>query len=362
MCRHIGIRAVAVFAAAASVTAPARSWSQARATAAQTDHRWYPWLGCWGPGADSAAGSAASGVTCVVPIAGSTGVEMLTFARGKVVARDRIPAGDGSHSVRGQGCDGFETVTWSSTGRRVYLRGSFTCGHTTSASTTILAMTPAGEFVRVEQVRSGGGAIVSVDRRRDVGVLDAVPAATAREIDARKMAITAARAASAAPITTDDVAEAVHAVDAGVVRSWLAAIGQTFDLTGDQVAALERADVPRSVLDVMTGQSQMAIDSTRPAARTVYVPVPTPAEQPPLTTMYRCPPAGCYAPNPYSPYNGYSNYPYAPYAYPYVYPAYPLVYSSPVIVRRVTGRDRFHRPAPPPRKPVGIPRRPRPDR
>jgi len=357
MFRHLGIRPVAVLAAAASLAAPARVWSQARASTVQTDHRWYPWLGCWGRGADSAAGSASSGATCVLPIAGSAGVDMVTFARGKVVARDRIPTSDGSHPVSGQGCDGFETVTWSSTGRRAYLCGSYTCGATTSASTAVLALTPAGEFVRVEQVRSGGGAMVSVDRRRDVGLLDAVPATAAREIEARKMAITAARAAAAAPISTDEVSEAVHAVDAGVVRSWLAAVGQTFDLSGEQIAVLERADVPRSVLDVMTGQrlaGQIAIDSTRPGAAPVYVPVPV--EQPQLTTMYRCPPVGCYAPNPYSSYNGYSYYPY-PYAY--LYPAYPLVYSTPVIVRRGTGRDQFHRPAQPPRKPAGVPRRPR---
>src|SRR5262249_23860575 len=108
-----------------------------------------------------------------------------------------------------------------------------------------------GDWLRVEQVRSGGGVSVSLERRRPIALLPEVSAEVARVIEDRRLAIITARAVAAAPITTDGVVEVIHVVDPGVVRSWIIASEQTFDLDGAALAMLIRADVPQSVIQVM---------------------------------------------------------------------------------------------------------------
>jgi hypothetical protein len=88
--------------------------------------------------------------------------------------------------------------------------------------------------------------------------------------------------------------------------------------------------------------------------------VQTPQDSyPQMTTMYRCPPSGCYAPNAYSSYNGYGYPPssYMPYYYPLTY-----VYTAPIVVRRGSEHEPFRRPehprAPAPRAPGPVGRRP----
>ena len=139
-------------------------------------------------------------------------------------------------------------------------------------------------------------------------------------IEDRRMAIATARAAAATLITTDEVIEAVHIVDPGVVRSWIAASGQSFDLDGAQLATLIRADVPQSVLAAM-----MPYETPMPAAyvRPVTVYGAAPANEGPVAYASAnandydgngyggCPSMSCNgSPNPYSILNGYGVYPY----------------------------------------------------
>ena len=247
----------------------------------------------------------------------------LRRARGRCSARSGGRGGE-PHTVSGQGCRGFETVEWSASGRRALLRSDYVCGGTKGTSSTIYAIAPGGDWLRVEQVRSGGGVTVSAERRRAVPLVPEVPAEAARTIDDRRLAIATARAAAAAPITTDEVVEAIHAVDPGVVRSWIAVSGQTFDLDGASLAWLIRADVPQSVLQVMMpaeaplpapalervssyyggAPAQVYTGPTAYASATV-----APPQQ--MESMYPCQYDGCNAvPNPYSILNGYGVYPY----------------------------------------------------
>src|SRR5690348_16414456 len=178
---------------------------------AQADARWTAWLGCWAP--DSSAvlgGTAASSVTCLVPVAGSSAVDALTIVRGAIASRDRLTMSARPHPIDGQGCHGTEAVTWSASGRRTYLRSAYTCtGGTRGTSSSIYAFTPRGEWLRATEIRSGDGAITSVERLREVGVPDVVPASAQRAIDRQQLAITTARAAAAARITVPEVLDAL---------------------------------------------------------------------------------------------------------------------------------------------------------
>lgn len=136
------------------------------------------------------------------------------------------------------------------------------------------------------------------------------------------MAIATARAAAATPITTAEIVEAIHVVDPGVVRSWIVASGQSFDLDGAELASLIRADVPQSVLSAM-----MPYETPMPApalVRPVTVYGAAPASDGPVAYAsanapdyngngygYGCQSMSCNpVPNPYSILNGYGVYPY----------------------------------------------------
>jgi hypothetical protein len=352
--RTIVVASVALVA----LSAEARAGSHSRlgttppGRPAQPDSRWDPWLGCWGVDPDAARQQSAPGVTCIVPVAGSHAVEALTIARGKIVARDRLDTSGEPHSVSGQGCRGFETVEWSATGRRALLRSDFVCGTSKAASSTIYAILPGGDWLRVEQVRSGGGVSVSLERRRPVALLSEVSAEAARVIEDRRLAIITARAVAAAPITTDEIIETVHIVDPGVVRSWIIASEQTFDLDGAALATLISADVPQSVIQAMmpAGAAMAAPALARvyggyggPTAYANATVAPQEMEQP-----YGCPsigPMGCnVVANPYSILNGYGVYPYG---YPGFSP-FTSVFPGGFLVNRVNNNARL----------VGVQRRP----
>jgi hypothetical protein len=337
-----------------------------------------PWLGCWNAATatDSGVASGVAGnATCVIPIAGSPAVEALTIARGRIVARDRLDASVGSHPVNGQGCKGAETVNWSGTGRRAYLRADYTCAAASKgASSTIYAISGTGDWMYVQTVRSGGGVVSTVERRRPIDVLPLVPVEAAHVIDAEQMAIKTARAAAAAPISSAEIIDAVHDVDASAVRAWVSSSDQSFDVQGDELAALSRADVPSSVLQAIMASTSRA--NAGPAATSAhdvdeYLNRPGfgPSYPPsaiagtgysPMTTMYVCPPTGCFTTeNPYSQYNGYApsaNYPYNGYVpYPVIYPG--------GFINVHSGRGEFHEPSRmSPRSPVHEPPHARPPR
>src|ERR1041384_4221295 len=99
----------------------------AQQAGAETDGRWYPWLGCWAPDTSGAAARGARGTTCLVPSKGSRGVDALTILRGKITHRNRLDANGRAHAIDGQGCKGTETANWSAGGRRLYLHSDYTC-------------------------------------------------------------------------------------------------------------------------------------------------------------------------------------------------------------------------------------------
>lgn len=286
---------------------------------AQTaDTRWSPWLGCW------QTGDAGAAIKCVAPIARSSAVDVITLVNGQIDSRERVDADSQPHPIDRAGCRGVETASWSPNGYRLYRRAELTCGGTlTGTSTTLMAISPAGEWLNIEGMRAGAGSLERLDRYHDVGLPVTLPKEIRAAIARQQLAIATARAAAAAPIAEGDVLEAGRYVDAGVVRSWLAVSG-----VGPSVAEL--ASPPPRQPQVMLRET-----TTAPAA---------------------CAAAwgGCYAPNPYSDYNGYVTYPYSP--YPYYLPTPWYGYSSPLIIVRGANRGRppvIHGLRPPQGRPQG---------
>jgi hypothetical protein len=319
---------LALTAAVAASSLDARLAS-AQTVTAQTDSRWIAWLGCWAP----SDGPSAS-VTCVIPIEGSRSAEALTIARGVVVTRQRLDASGRPHSIDGNGCRGSETVNWSNAGKRVYVHTDFTCGssNTPGSSAGLFAISNTGEWIRVEKTRSGSGAIVTTTQLRPTGMSSALTVDVIRSIEGRQRAITAARAAAAVPITTDEILDAVNNLDGDVVRAWLLAGDQTWNVDAVQLVALQNAGVPTPILLVVGGAAMQTL------APVVAVAAPAPVqivydEPPVMTTMRSCAPYGCPNPNRYSAFNGWDMPSYPgfgfPPTFPYPYPYSPFGFGSP---------------------------------
>lgn len=339
---------------ALAVTALALSTGGARAqTTRASDPPFFPFLGCWR--ADSATTSEAT-LSCVVPVTGSADVEIVALSDGQIADRHRIDASGRPRTIDDQGCRGQEQTSSSSAPRRIYLRAALVCepNGTAGDRTTLLSILPSGEWLQVESIRSGSGAITRVQRWRDAGVPASVPRDIATRLGKQRLAVMTSRAEAASPLRPADVVEALHHTDSSVVRAWLLATAQPFKLTGDEMAALVKANVPAPVLQAMmaTGPAyQLGVGADSSGRSTdVYLNTPGvpgsgayPAPGPMMTTMARvpyenayggepcCAPAGpvyqsyyspapevVYYPLPYVSY--YSQYNRARYPYPYSYP------------------------------------------
>jgi len=326
------------------------------------DPRWLPWLGCWQTDTTGAQGIADARVTCVIPAPGVSAVDMVSIAGGRVVGRERFDASGRPRAIDQAGCKGLETAEWSPERVRVYVRSDYSCGGVSASSTRLLSIAPSGEWIDAEAVNAGGGTITHMIRRRDVGLPAGVPADVSRALDRRQLAIAAARAAAAAPLTTSDVVEAVRQVDASVVRNWIIASGTRFALSGAQASALVQANVPPTVLQAMMGDTRSeqqraaeeasgaADEYLRGSSATTLV-LPGEGYAPSQAYGYACPPPGYCAPNPYSPYNGYSYYPYDGSAFGYSPFANPYATYLPIIITNGfrNGHGEFHG-----RGPVGV--------
>ncbi len=319
-------------------------YAPAPSMATTLDARWAPWLGCWRAEAVVQSNDASnSSVTCVVPLSGTSGVQEVSITRGTIVSRRRYVADGRPNSFDENGCHGTRTVSWSMKSRRVYMRSSYTCNAgLTGSSSGVLSLTATGDWLNVENMRAGQGSIQYVDHWHDAGIPVGIPSEIVNALEANRLAVGTARASAALALGADDIVDALRYVDPLTVQSWIAASGQQFSLTGDEIMTLSRANVPRSVLQAMVGWTPQPgamapgydpnayLNSVAGMNYAVQQPQPQviviqPNQQPivvsqdnygqePMSPTY-CTAVACYPTNQYT---GYNNYPldYSPY-YPY---------------------------------------------
>ncbi len=238
--------------------------SGASAQANQVDTRWQPWLGCWEPvGALDAVNGR---MLCVLPVEGSSAVELATVDSGKVLVRERVVAnGERMNSEEG-GCKGWKSASWSPNGQQLYLRSDFDCeGGLKRTSTGIFAMAPGGVWLDVQSVSARNGSGVRVTRYRSAGAPDVLRDELARVTAERELALSAARTAATGSVSLQDVIDASRAVDPAVVQAWLIERRQNFAVDSKQLVQLADAGVPASVIDAMVALSypkQFAIAGT----------------------------------------------------------------------------------------------------
>ena len=122
--------------------------------------RWQAWLGCWQTSAlastpmDAPAGES---MLCVVPTGEAEAVEIVSVSADQIESRSTIRADGAQHPTQREGCSGWESASWSSTGTRLYLRSEFTCeGGIQRTSSGMMAFSPDGDWIDVQSVAAGG--------------------------------------------------------------------------------------------------------------------------------------------------------------------------------------------------------------
>jgi hypothetical protein len=233
-----------------------------RAQDSTVDSRWLAYLGCW-----EAVGPAKTHL-CVVPVTGTSAVDLVTIANGTVVARDRIAAtGERATTTHGN-CSGWQSASWSDIGDRVYLRSEETCTPgNPRPGTGLIAPTRDGQWLYIQGMTLGTQTGVRVQRYHEVTTNLLLPQEIADALQLDLTATMQARAAAAAPLTIDDLVDASRHLDAAVVEAWLVERGGSFTLDAKRLLALAKGGVPPRTIDVLVALSYPGVFAINPTSR-----------------------------------------------------------------------------------------------
>ena len=226
---------------------------------ASSDGRWTAWVGCW-----QASGRDATTLTpdkplptvCVVPVAGNATVDLVTV-NGTTAVTERVDANGSRRTVNREGCNGWETASFSADGKRIYLRSEYQCtGNRLRTSTGIMSISPNGEWLDVQGVKVESHSGVRVVHYGRVPTPPAVSAEARAAIASQgTMATSIAVVAASDSVRLADVVDASKHVDPLVVQTWLAQRGQGFNLDAKRLTQLADAKVAPNVIDVMIALS-----------------------------------------------------------------------------------------------------------
>ena len=286
-------------------------------------------------------------LVCIVPTrdaAATSSVYVLTVAHDTIAARDSISATGSNIARTKDDCTGVENAAWSPDGHRLYLTSNFTCpGDLKRTTSGMFAMSPRGDWVNVQGVTAGGNTAVHTLHYTDAGIPSMLPSEISDVLHARGIALSTARSAAGAPLTSANVIEASHKLDSVVVEAWIVDRGQSFNVDAKKIVALANAGVPGNVTDAMVAvtypkafavnqpddQSGLAdieqTQATGSASANGYNSDDARVMMLPGYARYN------YSPFGYSPYDyygyGYSPYGYSPFGYsPYSYSPYGAYY------------------------------------
>jgi len=230
------------------------------------DARWQPWIGCWAPVAGDASPLRMLGATprvCVTPAQGTSAVEIVTIAGGKVVDRARIEADFQPHQVARDGCTGTETAHWSEYGTRLYLSSALACtGGVSRRGTGVLSLTERFEWLDVRGVNSGKTTSLAVGRLTTADADSAsIPAEVRNAMTVRTVTSSTTALAAAAALTLADIADVSTNVDSSVTSAWLMerTRGLKLSINGKQLTALADAGVPPTIIDFVVALAHPAV-------------------------------------------------------------------------------------------------------
>lgn len=246
-----GLAALAAVASAVVGPASLSAWQAPAPAERLSDARWAPFVGCWEP--VDPAEDAAGGLLCVRPAGG--GVEMFSVADGQTRTSDLLVANGEPRQLRAEGCEGTETVAFSEDGRRAFTRSAVSCDGVEQRSTGVLSMVAPAEWIDARSLEVDGERTAWVQRYRLVGPERAAEEGVPDPTFGMETAARTSRLVAHRGVGLDQVIEAVERVDAETVETWLAARGEGFAPTADDLERLADAGVPETVIDVVVAVS-----------------------------------------------------------------------------------------------------------
>jgi hypothetical protein len=227
---------------------------------------WQAFIGCWEPiAAPVGALPVVSGalpepatahLVCVVPVEGTSAVDMITIVDGKIVERERVDATGTQSPTRKDDCSGTRSAAWSTVGQRLYLRSDLVCdGGLRRTSTGVISMTSMNEWVDVQSVAVGAQTAVRVLRYREARQGAAIPTEITAALGSRPFSVSAARLAATAPVSPADIVDVSRHLDADGAEVWLLEQKLAFTADAKRLVELTKAGVPESVVDVVVALS-----------------------------------------------------------------------------------------------------------
>lgn len=238
--RYSRLGAAAAGLAACLILAPGSVQAQ------DGDTRWLPWSGCW----ETAGEQEGQDVVCVRLNPDGSGVTLTHSLEG---FPDQVIRTDGrEHAVSQAGCEGVESAEFSPDRSRIYIRGEYDCDGVRQTSTGLIAMVAPDEWVDIRSLEMEGERIAWVQ-----SYVEGTPAAVraAGEEDLVTPQVVLARRMAARAPEVDDLVEVSRNVDAQVASTWVAAVGQPFDLDGKTLVALAESGVDTEVIDIAVAVS-----------------------------------------------------------------------------------------------------------
>lgn len=222
------------------------------ASAQEVDARWLPLLGCW----EVSGSDVESPMLCVRPTSSRDAVEFVTWADGELISTEVIRADGVPRAGSREGCTGQDEAWFSQDGRRVYLKSQYVCedGERQEA-TGILAMMNPVEWADIKVVGTGEEKVPWALRYRVARSSKVAEAGMENVVAARALAVKQARIAASAPMSVEDVLEAVEAVDPQGVEALLVERGDAFEVDADMLVRMADAGVPSRVIDLVVAVS-----------------------------------------------------------------------------------------------------------
>jgi len=212
------------------------------------------WLGCWDvipdPDDDTQERPEERQMICVAPGDDPESLDMTVLIDNENVATETIVPDGSRQPVSDGGCDGWIRSVLSEDRRRLYLQSEATCPDGKLRNLTGASMIVSGNrWIDIHALRADGERELLIQRYRPV------EAGTVRLPGVFSTEMDIVRTAAAAPLSVENVIEALQVVDPAVVEAMLLESEARFGVDSNLLLQLADAGVPNEIIDLMVALS-----------------------------------------------------------------------------------------------------------
>ena len=240
-----------------SIFVAAGAWAysgSATGSAEGLDPRWLPWVGSWRlvPVAEETADYDLTEQYLLTTSPGDDGnaIIMRGHRAGQVVFEKEIEADGLRRPMDQNDCTGWQSYTWSETGKRLLFEGKSDCpGDLRQAVSGMSFIDGNGDWLDIQLLQSGEKKTITFRRYRNIDAGITAPGQTGAD------PFRLARVSAGAGFSIDEVIELSGKIDSAVLEAALAEMHQPFPINSKQILRLADSDVPTRIIDLMVALS-----------------------------------------------------------------------------------------------------------